>query len=99
MSQIFLCPLARGELRPATPGGSGQRLLAELVESRATVLPAVPPLGVNLARLLARRPEPRPPLRLLTNTGSAFSAQTLEELRERLPDLQVQLMFGLTECN
>jgi amino acid adenylation domain-containing protein len=98
MYQIFLCALARAELRLATPGGSGQRLLAELVECGATVLPAVPPLGANLAKLLARRPEPTPPLRLLTNTGSAFSARTLEELRERLPGLQVQLMFGLTEC-
>ncbi|MFD8968197.1 class I adenylate-forming enzyme family protein [Streptomyces sp. NPDC059568] len=96
--QIFLCTLAAAELRLATAAGSGQRLLAELCQAGATVLPAVPPLALALARLLSRPAAGRPPLRLLTNTGAAMPQHLLKELRSLLPGLQVQLMFGLTEC-
>jgi acyl-CoA synthetase (AMP-forming)/AMP-acid ligase II len=96
--QVFLCTLAGAELCLAGPEEAGGRLLAELCRARATVLPAVPPLAGGLARLLSRATAPRPPLRLLTNTGAAMPPEVLRALRARLPGLRVQLMFGLTEC-
>jgi amino acid adenylation domain-containing protein len=96
--QIFLSTLAGAELYLATADGTGPALLAELAKAGATVLPAVPPLAANLAKLLSRRATVRPPLRLLTNTGAAMPPSVLAELRAQLPELRVQLMFGLTEC-
>jgi acyl-CoA synthetase (AMP-forming)/AMP-acid ligase II len=96
--QIFLSTVAGCRLHLADPGQAGRRLLASLAGSGATVLPAVPSLAVNLLRLLRRPGAQRPALRLLTNTGAAMPGEVIAGLRRELPDLQVQLMFGLTEC-
>jgi acyl-CoA synthetase (AMP-forming)/AMP-acid ligase II len=96
--QIFLCTLAGAHLFLTTQDAAGQRLLAGLSESGASVLPAVPSLAGNLARLLSRRPSPLPRLRLLTNTGAAMPDRVLADLRGHLPGLRVRLMYGLTEC-
>ncbi|MDG4800365.1 AMP-binding protein [Micromonospora sp. WMMD980] len=96
--QIFLSTVAGARLRLGDPAETGGRLLVSLVESGATVLPCVPSLAINLLRLLGRPGAPRPPLRLVTNTGAAMPPEVLAGLRRLLPDLIVQLMFGLTEC-
>lgn len=96
--QLYLCTLAGAELRLSTADSAGHRLLVELHDAGATVLPAVPSLAANLARLLSRRATPLPRLRLLTNTGAAMPASVIATLRGHLPGLQVQLMYGLTEC-
>lgn len=96
--QIFLATLAGARVQLATATDAGPRLLAELHGTGATVLPAVPGVARGLARLLARPGAQPPPLRLVTNTGSTMPDGVLRELRERIPGLGVQLMFGLTEC-
>ncbi|MFG3077410.1 class I adenylate-forming enzyme family protein [Streptomyces sp. NPDC048225] len=96
--QVFLSTLAGSHVWLGSAAESGPALLANLVRSGATVLPAVPPVSGALLRLLRRRGGPRPPLRLLTNTGAALPADIPQGLREVLPGLRVQLMFGLTEC-
>jgi acyl-CoA synthetase (AMP-forming)/AMP-acid ligase II len=96
--QIFLCTLAGAELRLAPVEGAGHRLLVELRDAGTTVLPAVPALADSLARLLSRPGASLPRLRLLTSTGAAMPESVLTALREFLPRLQVQLMYGLTEC-
>ncbi|MFF9105209.1 class I adenylate-forming enzyme family protein [Streptomyces rubrogriseus] len=97
--QVFLSALAGSHIWLGSATESGPALLANLVRSQATVLPAVPPVSAALVRLLRRRREAeRPPLRLLTNTGAALPADIPPALREELPGLRVHLMFGLTEC-
>ncbi|MFI2710879.1 class I adenylate-forming enzyme family protein [Micromonospora sp. NPDC018662] len=96
--QVFLSTMAGARLHLGDPAATGGRLLVSLVESGATVLPCVPSLAINLLRLLGRPGAPRPPLRLVTNTGAAMPPEVLAGLRRLLPDLTVQLMFGLTEC-
>ncbi|MGW7283383.1 class I adenylate-forming enzyme family protein [Streptomyces sp. NPDC054844] len=96
--QVFLSALAGSHVWLGSAAESGPALLANLVNSGATVLPAVPPVAGALLRLPRRRGGPRPPLRLLTNTGAALPADIPHGLREVLPGLRVQLMFGLTEC-
>lgn len=96
--QLFLATLAGARVCLATAEDAGRRLLAQLRETGATVLPAVPPLATNLAALLDRPGATAPPLRLLTNTGAAMPVPVLAALRSRIPSLRVQLMFGLTEC-
>nr|WP_255358563.1 AMP-binding protein [Micromonospora sp. M42] len=75
--QIFLSTVAGARLRLGDSAETGGRLLVSLVESGATVLPCVPSLAINLLRLLGRAGAPRPPLRLLTNTGAAMPPEVL----------------------
>ncbi|GIJ80002.1 Acyl-CoA synthetase (AMP-forming)/AMP-acid ligase II [Micromonospora phaseoli] len=96
--QIFLSTAAGCRLHLGDPGQTGGRLLVSLRQSGATVLPCVPSLAINLLRLLRRPGAARPALRLITNTGATMPPEVLAGLRDQLPDLKVQLMFGLTEC-
>lgn len=96
--QLFLGALGGARVQLAGAADAGPRLLERLHRCGATVLPAVPGMAAGLARLLGR-PGARPPaLRLLTNTGAVMPVDTLAALRDRIPGLRVQLMFGLTEC-
>ncbi|TCO60698.1 class I adenylate-forming enzyme family protein [Actinocrispum wychmicini] len=98
MYQIFLATVAGARIQLATAADAGPRLLAELHRYRATVLPAVPGMANALARLMSRPTAQPPSLRLMTNTGSAMPDGVLRVLRDRIPTLGIQLMFGLTEC-
>jgi acyl-CoA synthetase (AMP-forming)/AMP-acid ligase II len=95
--QLFLAALAGAHAWMPQGVDAGPALLRSLRRSRATILPAVPSLAANLARVLARYGGGLE-LRLLTNTGAAMPERTLAALREHIPGLRVQLMFGLTEC-
>ncbi|MBO2461109.1 class I adenylate-forming enzyme family protein [Actinomadura violacea] len=96
--QLFLGAIAGSHVWLGSAAEAGPSLLANLLRSRATVLPAVPPVADGLLRMLRRGADRLPPLRLMTNTGAAMPRRVLDGLREVLPDLRVQLMFGLTEC-
>ena len=96
--QVFLSTLAGARLQLGSAADAGPQLLRQLGRCGASVLPAVPALALGLARLLSRPGAQPPPLRLLTNTGAAMRPDVLHELRRRVPGLQIQLMFGLTEC-
>jgi len=62
-----------------------------------TGITAVPPLWIQLAQL--DWPEAaRARLRYIANTGGRMPRATLDELRRRLPDTRVFLMYGLTEA-
>ncbi|WP_116245456.1 class I adenylate-forming enzyme family protein [Nocardiopsis sp. FIRDI 009] len=96
--QVYLVMLAGARLRFGSPTESGPPLLRSLVESGATVLAGVPAVSDRLAWLAARSRRRPTSLRLLTNTGAALSEKTVASLRESLPGLRVQVMYGLTEC-
>ncbi|MGP3948528.1 class I adenylate-forming enzyme family protein [Streptomyces sp. 7N604] len=96
--QLFLAAAAGAQVVLAAKASAGPPLVGDLAESGATVLPAVPSIAQNLARLLAHRRRRLERLRLLTNTGGTIPDQTLTTLRQQLPHLRVQLMYGLTEC-
>ncbi|MFD2467923.1 class I adenylate-forming enzyme family protein [Amycolatopsis silviterrae] len=96
--QLFLATLAGAHVWLAKANEIGPPLLNGLARSGGTVLAAVPSVAQALARLLRRSGGRALPLRKLTSTGAAMPVETLATLREFLPDLRVQLMFGLTEC-
>ncbi|WP_034263774.1 class I adenylate-forming enzyme family protein [Actinospica robiniae] len=95
--QVFLAALGGAHVWLGASSDVGPALLRNLRRSRATVLPGVPSLADNLAKMLERYGGDLH-LRLLTNTGAAMPVQTLATLRQHVPTLKVQLMFGLTEC-
>jgi acyl-CoA synthetase (AMP-forming)/AMP-acid ligase II len=96
--QLFLGAASGANIWLGRPAEAGPGLLTSLRASAATVLAAVPAVAESLSRLLRRSPGQAPPLRLLTNTGAAMQPGVLAALREQIPSLRVQLMFGLTEC-
>jgi acyl-CoA synthetase (AMP-forming)/AMP-acid ligase II len=98
--QLFLAAQSGARVVLAGPGAAGPGLVRQLRESGATVLPGMPSVSESLARLLEhdRSGGDGIRLRLLTNTGAAMPASVLSRLRAALPDLHVQVMFGLTEC-
>ena len=96
--QLFLAAISGAHLWLGTAADAGPQLLRNLEQTGATVLPAVPSVAEALARLQHRSGAALPALRLLTSTGAAMPANTLTQLRAGLPNLRIQLMFGLTEC-
>lgn len=60
-----------------------------------TGLAAVPPLWIQLAQLDWHGASS---LRYLTNSGGAMPRAALQQLRDRLPDAQIFLMYGFTEA-
>lgn len=95
--QLYLGALGGSHVVLGSAAEAGPPLLRNLLDSGATVLPAVPAVAESLAWLL-RRAKRRPELRLVTNTGAALATETLGALRETIPGLRAQVMFGLTEC-
>jgi len=96
--QLFLGAVSGARVELASAAETGPQLVGRLIGCGATVLPAVPALAGGLATLLSRRPGQVPGIRLLTNTGATMPPSVLATIRERIPGLRVQLMYGLTEC-
>jgi long-chain acyl-CoA synthetase len=73
------------------------RLLQRLAAERVSVFPGVPMLW---ATLLAQNLEAHElsALRLITNAAAALPAAHSAQLRTRLPQARLLLMYGLTEC-
>ncbi|MEU9606668.1 class I adenylate-forming enzyme family protein [Streptomyces sp. NPDC048057] len=96
--QVYLSALSGAHLHLGTVAEVGPPLLRSLEAAGATVLPAVPSVSDRLAWLLGRTTGSLSKLRLLTNTGAALSDSTMSALRAALPNLRIQVMYGLTEC-
>lgn len=94
--QMLLCAIGGATLVLAD-GTSDARLVPEVRDHRATIVPVVPALAGMLVRLAARGPKPTD-VRLFTNTGEALTPVHIDGLRAHFPNAGVQLMFGLTEC-
>jgi acyl-coenzyme A synthetase/AMP-(fatty) acid ligase len=98
--QLLLAAISGAQVWLPSADGAGALIVPELLASKATVLPAVPAVAEALAWAVRRSRNKGcvPSLRLLTSTGAAMPPSVLASLRERLPDLRIQLMYGLTEC-
>lgn len=77
-----------------------QDVLRTMARHRVTGLTGVPPLYHQLAQLPAVHwtPEVGAVLRYFASTGGAMPRATLSTLRQRLPQAQPVLMYGLTEA-
>ena len=75
-----------------------QRIIHALRTQSVTVLPAVPPLWLQLLGVEAFRAEPLEALRLMTNTGGRLPTEAVRKLRNCQPQADLVLMYGLTEA-
>jgi amino acid adenylation domain-containing protein len=73
------------------------RIVGALRDKQVTVLPAVPPLWLQLLTVEGFR-ERLPALRVMTNTGGRLPVDAVRELRRCQPHADLVLMYGLTEA-
>ncbi|MEU3457844.1 AMP-binding protein [Micromonospora sp. NPDC006766] len=95
--KVLLCALGRSEIVLAD-NESDLVLLRRMRETGSTVLPIVPSLATMVTLLAKRSDDPMPPLRLISNTGAALPAATIDTLRELFPGVRVVRQYGQTEC-
>jgi len=74
-----------------------QQIVAALQRHQVTVLPAVPPLWLQLLGVQAFA-APIPSLRVMTNTGGRLPVDAVRKLRRAQPHANLVLMYGLTEA-
>lgn len=74
-------------------------LVKALLREQITGLAGVPTIWLDLLKVLDKHPETQlPHLRYITNSGGKMYASTVKKLRERLPQTDIYLMYGLTEA-
>ena len=75
-----------------------QDVIRVLVEEKITGLAAVPPLWSQLIQINWPRASALNALRYITNSGGAMPRTSLAALRKIFPDVDIYLMYGLTEA-
>jgi acyl-CoA ligase (AMP-forming) (exosortase A-associated) len=80
------------------PVPMASEIVRSLERHGVTGLAAVPPLWIQLVRLLAVTPTPLPALRYVTNSGGKIPRNILEMMPDILRNTQIFLMYGLTEA-
>ncbi len=75
-----------------------QRIVRTLREEAVTILPAVPPLWLQLLGVKAFEEELLDHLRIMTNTGGRLPTDAVRRLRACQPQAHLVLMYGLTEA-
>jgi len=80
------------------PVAMATEIVLALQKYEITGLAAVPPLWNQIVRLLDEKPMEFPTLRRITNSGGKIPLNILERMPSVFPDIDVFLMYGLTEA-
>ena len=94
----LLCSIGTGATLVVETSPIPQRIVETLRSRRITLLPAVPPLWLQLLSVEAFRSERLKALRVMTNTGGRLPAEAVRKLRQAQPQADLVLMYGLTEA-
>jgi amino acid adenylation domain-containing protein len=94
----LLCCAGTGATLVVERSPVAQRIVRTLREESVTVLPAVPPLWLQLLGVEAFKAERLEALRLMTNTGGRLPTDAVRKLRSSQPQAELVLMYGLTEA-
>jgi len=94
----LLCSMATGATLVLERSPVPHRVVASLRRHDVTVLPAVPPLWLQLLTVPSFANEPLPELRAMTNTGGRLPTHAVRRLRACQPQAELFLMYGLTEA-
>jgi acyl-CoA synthetase (AMP-forming)/AMP-acid ligase II len=93
----LLCATGTGAALVIERSPLADQIVSTLREQEVTVLPAVPPLWLQLLRVPAFRANRLPSLRVMTNAGGRLPVEAVRSLREVQPDAGLFLMYGMTE--
>jgi amino acid adenylation domain-containing protein len=97
LSQL-LCCAGTGAALVVEHSPVPQQIIQTLRDLEVTVLPAVPPLWLQLLGAETFRTAPVGSLRVLTNTGGRLPTDAVRKLRRAQPQAALVLMYGLTEA-
>lgn len=93
----LLCAVATGACLVVERSRVPHHIIAALRTERVTILPAVPPLWLELLAVDVFR-SPLPAVRAMTNTGGRVPMEAVRALRRAQPQARLFLMYGLTEA-
>ena len=94
----LLCCVGTGATLVVENSPIPQRIIKTVGALGVTVLPAVPPLWLQLLGVEAFRSEHLESLRVMTNTGGRVPTEAVRALRRAQPHADLVLMYGLTEA-
>jgi acyl-CoA synthetase (AMP-forming)/AMP-acid ligase II len=94
----LLCSTGTGAALVVERSPIPHRIVETLRSREVTVLPAVPPLWLQLLTVDGFRDRPLPALRVMTNTGGRLPVHAVGQLRRCQPHADLVLMYGLTEA-
>lgn len=94
----LLCAVGTGATLVIERSPLPQQIIATLRAHEVTVLPALPPLWLQLLSVPSFENAPIPSLRAMTNTGGRVPADAVRRLRLANPQAELFLMYGLTEA-
>lgn len=94
----LLCSVYSGATLVVENSPIPQRIVRTLEQRAVTVLPAVPPLWLQLLGVEAFEEKRLEDLRAMTNTGGRVPAAAVRRLRRAQPQAALFLMYGLTEA-
>lgn len=94
----LLCCIRTGAALVVERSPVAARIVRTLRREEVTVLPAVPPLWLQLLDTDSFRAEPLRSLRIMTNTGGHLPLEAVRSLRSAQPHADLVLMYGLTEA-
>ena len=94
----LLCAVQSGAALVVERSHLPQQLAGVLRSQEVTVLPAVPPLWLQLLQVESFAGSPIPSLRVMTNTGGRLPGDAVRKLRRCQPQADLFLMYGLTEA-
>ena len=80
------------------PVAMASEIVKAMQAHRVTGLAAVPPLWIQIARLLDATPVVFPTLRRITNSGGKIPQTILNDMQSLFPGVEIVLMYGLTEA-
>lgn len=98
ITQILTMVMVGGTLVLEKSFAFPRKVLACLVETRATGFPIVPAMAALIAGMQDLTPSFLPDLRYITSAAAAMPPSTTLRLRELLSQTRLFLMYGQTEC-
>jgi acyl-CoA synthetase (AMP-forming)/AMP-acid ligase II len=91
LNQLFVC-VGTGAALVVERSPVPHRIVQKLRKEAVTVLPAVPPLWMQLLGVTTFEQEPLPDLRILTNTGGRLPTDAVRRLRTSQPQASLVLV-------
>jgi amino acid adenylation domain-containing protein len=97
LNQLFCC-VGTGATLVVERSPIPQRIIETVRRQEVTILPAVPPLWLQLLTVTSFTTDPCPALQKMTNTGGRLPVEAVRKLQRCQPQADLFLMYGLTEA-
>jgi len=98
ITQVVTMVMAGGTLVLEKSFAFPRKILERLAEEKATGFPLVPPMAALITGMKDLAPGFLPSLRYVTSAAAALPPAFTERLQHLLPDTQIFIMYGQTEC-